>query len=222
MSLTEIDLATWPRRDHYRMFRPLAQPYFSVTVELDLTAWHRAIKAAGLPFYASFVHRVTAAANAVEAFRLRIRGERVVRHDVVHPSFTVPWREELFNLCIVDYDPDLATFLARCVPAIRETENAPALVQDEPGRDDMVFLSCLPWLAFTGMTQAANGGDDAFPRFAWGRLADRGGRSVVPLQVQVHHALADGLHVARFVQQLEAALAADVERLAAHGGLGAR
>ncbi len=208
MSITEIDLETWPRRDHYRMFRGLAQPYFSVTVELDLTEWHRAIKAAGLPFYPAMIHQATKATNAVEAFRLRIRGEQVVRHDVVHPSFTVPWREDLFNLCIVDYDPDLATFLARCAPAIRAAETAPALLQDEPGRDDMVFLSCLPWLGFTGLTQAASGGDDAFPRLAWGRLTERAGRKVMPLHVQLHHALADGLHAARFIAELEAGLAA--------------
>lgn len=215
MPATEIDLATWPRRDHFRLFRGLAHPYFSVTVEVDVTAWHRAIKGAGLPVYASTIHAMTCAANAVEAFRLRLRGERVVRHDVVHPSFTVPWGEDLFNFVVLDHDPDLDAFLARCVPAIAAASAAPGLLLDPPGKDDMIFLSCLPWLPFTGLTQAAGGGDDAFPRLAWGRFVERDGRTLMPVHVQVHHALADGLHVARFVAALEAELARTAERLGA-------
>lgn len=218
MPATDIDLATWPRRDHYRLFRGLANPYFGVTLEVDVTAWRRAIEGAGLPAYASMIHAMTCATNAVEAFRLRIRGERVVRHDVVHPSFTVPWGEDLFNFVVLDHDPDLDAFLARCVPAIAAASAAPALAQDPPGKDDMVFLSCLPWLAFTGLTQAAGGGDDAFPRLVWGRFTERDGRVAMPLQVQVHHALADGLHVARFVAALEGELAATAARLAARAG----
>src|SRR5689334_8749887 len=95
MPARSIDLATWPRRDHFQLFKGLDHPYFSVTVALDVTAWFNAIKAAKLPVYPAMIHRVSAAANAIEAFRLRIRGEGVVAHDVVHPSFTVPWRDEL-------------------------------------------------------------------------------------------------------------------------------
>ena len=212
--MTDVDLATWPRRDHYRLYRGLDFPYFSVTVEVEVGPWRQALKAAGLPFFGAFVHQVTAAATAVEAFRLRIRGERVVRHDVLHPSFTVPWRDELFNFCTVDFDPDLATFLAACKPAVAAAEAAETLLADEPGRDDMSFLSCLPWLGFTGLTQAAHAaGGDSFPRFAWGRATMREGREVVPLNVQVHHALVDGLHVARFVERLEAGIAAHTASL---------
>lgn len=215
MSLIEVDLETWARRDHYKLYRALDFPYFSVTVALDVTAWHAAITAAGLPFYPTLVHRVTAVANGLEAFRLRIRGERVVLHERLHPSFTVPWREDLFNFCTVPFEPDLDAFLARCEPAIAATKAADHLLLDEPGRDDMLFISCLPWLAFTGMTQVCDArSGDSFPRVVWGRLTQHGGRLSLPLNLQLHHALADGVHAARFVEHLEAALAAQAASLA--------
>jgi chloramphenicol O-acetyltransferase type A len=41
--------------------------------------------------------------------------------------------------------------------------------------------------------------------FAFGRYTPEGSRRVMmSLHVEAHHALVDGLHVARFVQQLEA------------------
>lgn len=214
MPHTPIDLATWPRRDHYHLFRSLDNPYFSVTVALDVTDWRRAITAAGLPFYPSLVHQVMTAANGLEAFRLRIRGEEVVLHDVVHPSFTVPWGEDLFNFCIVDYEPDLAGFVARAKATMAEVQAAEGLLLDPPGKDDMIFISCLPWLAFTGLSQVADGrSGDSFPRIVWGKLARVGDRETVPLQVQLHHALADGLHIGRFVERLESVLAETAHRL---------
>jgi chloramphenicol O-acetyltransferase len=214
MPARPIDLATWPRRDHFRLFKALDHPYFSVTVALDVTAWMAAIKAAGLPFYPAMIHRVSAAANAVEAFRLRIRGEGVVVHDVVHPSFTVPWRDELFNFCTVDFHAELDAFLAGCLPAIAASESASALMLDEVHRDDMIFLSCLPWLAFTGVTQVGDAkSGDSYPRIAWGKVTEQSGRLMVPLSLQLHHALADGRHMAAFVSALEAGMAEQVEGL---------
>lgn len=198
---TPIDLETWPRRDHFRLFKGMDHPYFSLTVDLDVTAAHARAKAAALPFFPLMVHRVTAAAHAVEALRLRIRGEGVVRHDRVQPSFTVPWRDTLFNFCTVDFEPDAAAFVARAVTAIAEASAAPHLLLDEPQRDDMVFMSCAPWFTFTALTHPVDGrSGDSIPRLSWGKLTERDGRLWVPFNLQLHHALCDGLHVAQFLE----------------------
>lgn len=213
--MQQIDMATWARRDHFRLFKALDHPYFGVSLELDLGAWLGAIKQAGRPFYPALVHEVAVAANAVEAFRLRIRGEGVVLHDRVHPSFTVPWGEGLFNFCTVDFQPEAEAFLARALPAKAAAQAADRLLLDDAHRDDLLFLSCLPWFSFTGLTQVGDArGQDSYPRIAWGKLRESEGRSLLPMHVQVHHALADGWHVACFVEALEAALARTVARLA--------
>lgn len=209
MSVHEIDFATWPRRDHFQLYQSLDFPYFSVTLDFDITEWHRSTREAGLPFFPAFVHAVTAVANELEAFRLRIRGERVVLHDRIHPSFTVPWRGELFNFCTVDFEPDLATFIARYHEAAAAASAADRLLLDEPQRDDMIFLTSAPWFAFTGLTHPVDrAGNDSFPRVAWGRLTERDGRVLLPLNFQMHHGLADGWHVARFLELLAARLGA--------------
>lgn len=208
MTAHPIDLATWPRRDHFHLFRGLDFPYFSLTTDLDVTDWHQAAKAAGWPLYPTLVHAVTTAANAVEAFRWRIRGETVVCHDVLDPSFTVPWRDELFNFCTVRFVPELADFLARCLPAMANAETAEALNLADEGRDDLVYLSCLPWLSFSSMTHPVHpSAGDSVPRIAWGRIHKHDGRLILPINLQLHHGLADGRHVAQFMQALKKALA---------------
>lgn len=209
MPFQTLDLATWPRRDHFRLFQAMDFPYFSISLEVDVTAWRRALKAAGVPFFQAMVYEVTAVANGLENFRTRIRGAEVVLHDRVHPSFTVPWRGELFNFCTVDFAPGREAFLAQCKGAIAHAEAADRLLLDEPQRDDMLFLSCVPWFAFTGVTHAVDArSQDSIPRISWGRLIEREGRSILPMNFQLHHGLADGLHVAKFMAAFEASLQA--------------
>jgi chloramphenicol O-acetyltransferase type A len=41
------------------------------------------------------------------------------------------------------------------------------------------------------------------PRFAWGKFFDEGERRKMPLGVQAHHALMDGVHVGRFYETVQ-------------------
>lgn len=205
MAFRTLDLSTWPRRDHFRVFRAMANPYFSVTLEWDVTAWRQVLAAEGVPFARAMIFELTRAANALEPFRTRIRGEEVVVHDVIHPSFPVPWREDLFNFCTVDFTPDRSAFLASCEGAIAHAQAAERLLLDESHRDDMLFLSSAPWYAFTSVTHAVDAAShDSFPRIAWGRVTERHGRSMVPINFQMHHGLADGVHISRFITAFEA------------------
>ena len=40
---------------------------------------------------------------------------------------------------------------------------------------------------------------DSVPRLAWGCFEERGKRLVMPLNVQAHHALIDGIHIAKLI-----------------------
>jgi chloramphenicol O-acetyltransferase type A len=198
-----IDLTTWPRRDHFRLYTSMDYPYFSLTVEVDVTDWFLATRAAGHPVFAAMVHRMSAAANAVETFCTRIRGDQVVLHDRISPSFPVPWRGDCFNFCTVQFEPALAEFLPRCAEAIATAQASDCLTLDPAGSDDMIFLGCLPWFGFTSMTHAVDArGGDSFPRISWGKITERDARHVMPVNFQLHHALTDGIHVARFLELL--------------------
>jgi chloramphenicol O-acetyltransferase type A len=60
----------------------------------------------------------------------------------------------------------------------------------------------LPWLRFTSFTNALPGGDDSIPRIVFGRCVRDRRRMKMPVAVEVHHALVDGLDVARFFERL--------------------
>ncbi len=76
-------------------------------------------------------------------------------------------------------------------------------------RDDVVYLSCLPWLDFTSINNAIPDADDCIPRISWGKFVeDERGRWSMAVAVEVHHALIDGEHIAAFLSAAQGRLRA--------------
>lgn len=49
------------------------------------------------------------------------------------------------------------------------------------------------------------------PRISWGKYVTVNGWTTLPVTLTVHHALADGLHISRFYENLDRELAALAE-----------
>jgi chloramphenicol O-acetyltransferase type A len=194
-----IDLKKWKRRDHYLWFRKYAQPFFSVTVDVDVTSVWNASRKRGAPsFFLSSVFNMLKAANDVEAFRLRLRARGVWRHDRVAVGPTIMRTDETFGFVRLEPAASLAAFAAQGKTAIAEAASPKVLAPSRQVTDDIVFHSVLPWLRFTSFTNALPGGGDSIPRIVFGRCVRDGRRMKMPVAVEVHHALVDGLDVARF------------------------
>jgi chloramphenicol O-acetyltransferase type A len=192
-----IDVRGWKRRDHYLLFRKYERPFFSATVEVDVTAaWNASRSPGSVPFFLTSLFFMLNAANDVEAFRLRLRPRGVWRHDRVAVGPTIMRPDETFGFVRLDPAATLADFASNGQVAIAGAVAHRRL--DVSDSDDIVFHSVLPWLRFSSFTNALPGRGDSIPRIVFGQCTPMGGRMVMPVAVEVHHALVDGLDVARF------------------------
>jgi chloramphenicol O-acetyltransferase type A len=197
-----IDLRAWKRRDHYLWFRKYEQPFFSLTLDVDVTAAWRASRRRGAPsFFLTTLFLMLKAANDVEAFRQRLRARGVWLHDRVAVGPTIMRRDGTFGFMRLEPASTLRQFASRARPAIAETVARRGLKSPENEADDIIFHSVLPWLRFTSFTNALPGKADSIPRVVFGRCVREGRRMKMPVAVQVHHALVDGLDVARFYER---------------------
>lgn len=203
-----LDVASWARRQHFELFRAFDNPFFSVCVDVDATAAWEASRGAGAPsFYALTLFHSLRSANESEAFRRRLRGDRVWVHDSVRASATILRSDETFGFGIFPPAPDFARFNAQAIPEMARAKQPRELEIPRPGEDDLIYHSSLPWMRFTAFTNALNGGKDSVPRVVFGKCEERGGRRLLPVAVEVHHALVDGLDVARYLDRFQQALA---------------
>jgi chloramphenicol O-acetyltransferase type A len=197
---------TWPRRTHFDFYRTFDDPHFSVCADVDLTTFRPAIKERGTPVTVAIVYVLARAANAIPELRQRIRGDQVVEHEVVHPSITILSDDDLFSFCLFDYSADFATFAHGATERIALVQSNPIL-SNEPGQDNLLFMTAIPWISFTSFTHPTlSHRSDSVPRIAWGKFFSDGAALRMPLQVEVHHALMDGLHVGRFYEQVQTLL----------------
>ncbi len=197
---TPIDVAHWKRAEHFRFYRTFAQPHFSITADVDVTALRERCTAPGGPsFFLATLFLSLQAANAVEAFRLRLRGEVVWRHDVVDAGSTLLRPDDTFTFATFPHTERFADFAAAGEAEIARRRVATGLLDGGDG-DELIHYSVLPWVAFTSFTNALPDPDESCPKIVFGRYVERGGRWTMPVSVQVHHALVDGIDVGRFFE----------------------
>jgi chloramphenicol O-acetyltransferase type A len=201
--MKKIDLTSWPRQVHFEVFKAFDYPHFNMCANVDISQLLPAVKGGGWSFTAAVVYLLARTANDMPPFCQRIRGDEVVEHEVVHPSPTILAEGDLFSFCTIPYTPDFPGFAVRAAERIAHVRSHPIL-EDEPGQDDLLFMTSIPWVSFTSFMHPIHLHPiDSVPRLAWGKYFEEGERVKMPLSVQVHHALMDGLHVGRYYERVQ-------------------
>ena len=192
------------RQKHFEFFNSMNHPHFNITAPVCVDRLIQKCKTRGISTHLAIVYVISRVANEIPQFRWRIRGDEVVEHSSVHPSFTVPTKvADVFSFCTVDYDANTDIFLKRANQVRKQMELTPNF-EDEKGRDDYLFLSSFPWVAFTGYQHAMQyHPHDSVPRISWGKIHEVNGQMMMPLSLQVHHAIVDGSQVGIYFERVE-------------------
>ena len=206
MDFRIIDMEQDPRRDQYAYFRSLANPYVGVTVNVDVTALMEWTKAGHSNFFLTFLYAVVWAANSVPELRRRIRGEQVVEYENCPSSHTVALDNGAYCYCQLETNKPLKDFLTYAAEAQKRAREHPSL--DDGDSESLFFVSCVPWLSYTSIIQPVPAPADSNPRITWGKYFRQGEQTLMPVTLLAHHALVDGIHIARFYEALDRELAA--------------
>lgn len=198
-----IDMQKWSRKDHYNYFKGLDYPHFNICGNLDITKFYKYTKENKSPFFISFLYVATKTANSIKEFRFRIREDKIVEHETVSPSFTVMTNNEVFSFCTAKFINEFDEFKISTLKEIEKVKNN-AIIEDEPGRDDLLYITSIPWVSFTNITHPIHMNPvDSIPRISWGKYFEENGKVKLPLSVQVHHALVDGVHVGEYFNTIQ-------------------
>ncbi len=215
MKAVYLNLDTWPRRAAFDFFRGFDIPSFNICTRLDVTQLKRVVSASGVGSLSLAYHFIAISlANEIAPFRYRLEGERVRVHDVVHGSTTVLREDESFGFATLEHQTDFAAFVEQGSAALLQAGQIGAPFEPTAYETATIHLTTLPWMHFTSYSNARQWGPyDSIPKIAFGRIDAEGDRLWMPLSVEVHHALMDGLHVGRFIEAFEAVLREPQARL---------
>jgi chloramphenicol O-acetyltransferase type A len=202
-----LDFTGWPRKPIYDFFRHFDKPYFNICVQLDVSALISLCRRSRVSSFLAYHYLALRAANDVPEFHYRLRGDQILIHQTIHGGSTLLLPNETFSFVYFDYYEDFTEFAAETNRAIDAVKSGDGAFHPRDDHDALIHFTTVPWLSFTSFSHARNWGrDDSVPKIAFGKFAEINGRTLLPMSVEVHHALMDGLHVGRFVNKLEAYL----------------
>ena len=198
-----IDPENWKRSKHFEFFRKFKNPHFNICTDLDITNTYTFSKINKISLASTVLFAVMKTCNHLEEFRYRIKGKKIKVHDVVHPGITVLADEDVYSNCIINYKESFREFLNEYSLAVIQAKKKIIVGEGQKRRDDLIFISALPWISFTSVTNPMSGNPaDSIPRIIWGKQFRREGKILMPFSVQVNHCLMDGVHVAKFYFKL--------------------
>jgi chloramphenicol O-acetyltransferase type A len=177
-------------------------------VDVDVTPlWHASRSPSHPSFFLASLYLMLKAANHTEAFRLRLRKGGVWLHDRVAVGPTIARADETFGFARLELTDTVERFAAQGEAAIARIRRETKLASGRGHDDAIVFQSTLPWFRFTSFTNALPGGDDSIPRVVFGKCTVEEQSVKMPVAVEVHHALVDGVDVAKFIERFQSSLA---------------
>jgi len=200
-----LEIESWNRRRQFEFFKDYDNPFFNICASLDVTRLRDLTRAAkNISFFIAYHFLSIKTANEVEQFRYRLRGERVLVHEHIHAGTTLLLADETFTFVYFDYTEDYEEFQTRAQATVERAKNGHTSLDERADRDDLIYHSVIPWVTFTSISHAREGrGIESVPKIAFGKYREEGERIRMPVSVEVHHALMDGLHVGRYFEKLE-------------------
>jgi len=197
-----VDKKNWKRKEHFDFFSGFDDPFFGLVSEIDCTKAFKIAREKNYSFFSYYLHRSLMAINAIEEFRYRIDGNEVAIYDAIHASSTIGRDDGTFAFSFVEFDSDYIIFDKALKKEIESVQNSVGLrLNNEAERKDVVHYSSIPWITYTGLTHARNfKGDDSAPKITFGKIFSRDGKKIMPVSINAHHGLVDGLHVGQHLE----------------------
>lgn len=202
MQFTKIDINNWTRKEYFDHYFGNTPCTYSMTVKLDISK----LKKDGKKLYPTLLYGVTTIINRHEEFRTALdeNGQVGVFSEML-PCYTVFHKEtETFSSIWTEFTADYTEFLQnyqKDIDAFGERMGMSA----KPNPPENTFpVSMIPWTSFEGFNlNLKKGYDYLLPIFTFGKYYEEGGKYYIPLSIQVHHAVCDGFHVCRFLDELQ-------------------
>jgi len=204
-----LELLNWSRRELFEFFIGYTNPYFNVCAQVDVTKLVALVRdRPGVRISLALHYFALRVANEIEPFRYRLKDKSVFVYDVINGGTTVLLPNESFAYAYFDYQLDFEKFVGEAGRAVDNIRTGSGSLKPTM-RDDVIYFTTLPWISFTSFAHARNKGrGESVPRIVFGKFTKENERLLLPISVEVHHALMDGLHVGRFLTRLEEVLAA--------------
>lgn len=204
MNYTKVDIDEWSRGTLFRFYIEKMRIVMSLTVDINVAPLITYTKKNGLKFYPAMIWVVSKVINSHDEFKYSWDTDgNLIRWDSISPSYTVFNRDdECFSKFVTEYTDDIFEFYQRTVDDQRKYQEERAIIGNQP--QNFFDVSCLPWVKYKHFdVHVFDEGKFLAPVVTWGKYEVQNGNALMPLTMNIHHAVADGFHLSRFFNEVQ-------------------
>ena len=199
--MKKIDLTTWSRAEHFKFFLPFSQPFFNIVLDLEVKPLFEYAKSQQISFTASYLYCLHKAVQLFPPIRYRIVDNEPVEVENITLSTVFLRNDESFRFVPLEFQKSLVDYQHHYQSTKNLHLNKPLLNPifiENADKIEQMYISILPWFKFTSFKHAENAAlVSGIPKIVFGQYQKEQG--VLPVSIEVHHALMDGLHISQFV-----------------------
>lgn len=201
MEYTVIDKENWARKEYFEHYINAVPCTYSMTTKIDITH----IKQHKLKLYPALLYCITKTVNRHEQFRTAFRADgTLVLYQKLLPCFTVFHQStKTFSNIWTEFCDDYAVFYRNYTEDIARFGSAQTMMAKPNPPENIFTVSMIPWVSFEGFNLMVQSFSYLLPIFTLGKYLRTGTQYLIPLAVQVHHAVCDGYHASCFIQDLQ-------------------
>lgn len=206
-----IDLENWNRKEHFEFFSSLKSPYFGFTTEVDCTKAYENAKKNGYSFFSFYMYKSMMAINKVNELKLRIVDDKVAQYDIVHVGSTIGRADGTFAFSYFEHSEDFSVFNERLQNQIGIIQKSKGLgISNDVLPPNHIRHTTIPWSSFSAILHPSDlDPKESIPKIAFGKFTLKNGKKMMPVSIEAHHGLADGLHLARYFEEFQKQLDAE-------------
>ena len=205
MKFNYIDIEKWKRKQHYNYYLKNVPCTYSMTIKLDITNVIKSQK----KLYPTLLYCISKTVNKYEEFRTILDSEGKVGYfDELYPCYTIFHKEnETFSNIWTEYSEDYEVFCKNYKEDMEKYGKNLDIVAKPDIPVNSFPISMLPWESFEGFNlNLQRGYEYLLPIFTLGKYYQEQDKVFIPLAIQVHHSVCDGVHLCRFIDSLRKAL----------------
>lgn len=202
MNFKIIDQEKWNRKEYFEHYLSHVPCTYSMCVTLDITK----IKKLNQKLYPTLLYLITKVVNRHSEFRTAFdqNGDLGI-FDEMLPCYTIFHKDtETFSNIWTEYSEDYHVFCDSYQKDIEQFGDVKGMIAKANIPVNSFNVSMIPWTTFNGFNlNLSKGYDYLLPIFTLGKYYKENDKYLLPLAIQVHHAVCDGFHICRFVNELQ-------------------
>lgn len=207
-----VDIEKFDRAEYFYYFISTGTT-IEFTVKTDVTKAIETCKSNSLNFQAFILFALYKAINSVDNFKYDVLNDKLVKWERIVPTFSsINKNNKLFFTLYADMQDNCRDYNEQYKKTAEKFADAAMIVPQGTLPANTFNVSCVPWLHFEHFSSNSKTMENKIVRMiTYGKYKKVNEKFILPMTLQISHAIADGYHVALFFKKLQEELESPIK-----------